>query len=71
MEDENAKTRLMVVYQRYRSWCAENGLTSESSIMFRRMLEGRVTIVKARPSKNEGATKLVMGYRCLSKDSCV
>jgi len=71
VEEENAKTRLMVVYQRYRTWCAENGLTSESSIMFRRMMEGRVMIVKARPSKNEGATKLVMGYRCLSKDSCV
>lgn len=62
VEDANAKTRLMAVYQRYRSWCAENGLTSESSIAFRRMMEGRVMIVKARPGNGLGATNLVIGF---------
>lgn len=67
IEDDQARIKLMDVYKRYCAWCAENGIKSENSMVFRRMIEGRVVIARKRPAPGTYITSVIEGYRLFTQ----
>lgn len=66
MEKGNYEERTSAIYQRYRTWCQENGHYPESMKNFRQSLETVVTVVRKRPKTGGNKTTMVTGYRLLS-----
>ena len=66
MEQGDYEERTSAVYQRYRTWCQENGHYPESMKNFRQSLETVATIVRKRPQSGGNKTTMVTGYRLIS-----
>lgn len=66
MEQGDYEERTSAVYQRYRTWCQENGHYPESMKNFRQSLETVATIVRKRPQSGSNKTTMVTGYRLIS-----
>ena len=65
MEQGNYEEKTSTVYQRYRSWCLENGHYAESMRNFKQSLETIVPVVRKRPKAGGEKTTMVTGYRLL------
>lgn len=66
MEQGDYEERTSLVYQRYRTWCQENGHFPESMKNFRQSLETVATVVRKRPQGGGNKTTMVTGYRLQS-----
>lgn len=66
MEQGDYEERTSAIYQRYRTWCQENGHYPESMKNFRQSLETVATVVRKRPKTGGNKTTMVIGYRLIS-----
>lgn len=66
MEQGDYEERTSAVYQRYRTWCQENGHYPESMKNFKQSLGTVATIVRKRPQSGGNKTTMVTGYRLIS-----
>lgn len=66
MEQGDYEERTSAVYQRYRTWCQENGHYPESMKNFKQSLGTVATIVRKRPQSGGYKTTMVTGYRLIS-----
>ena len=66
MEQGNYEERTSSVYQRYKTWCIENGHYAESMKNFKQSLETVATVVRKRPQDGGNKSTMVTGYRLLS-----
>lgn len=62
----NYEERTSAVYNRYKSWCVENGQYAESMKNFKQSLATVMEIKRKRPKAGGEKTTLIVGYRLLS-----
>lgn len=62
----NYEERTSAVYNRYKSWCIENGQYAESMKNFKQSLSAVMEIKRKRPKSSGEKTTMVIGYRLLS-----
>lgn len=64
MEQGNYEKRTSAIYQRYRTWCQENGHYPESMKNFRQSLETVATVVRKRPKTGGNISMSVWNCIC-------
>lgn len=58
--------RTSAVYNRYKSWCVENGQYAESMRNFKQSLSTVMEVKRKRPKSGGDKTTVVMGYRLIT-----
>lgn len=66
-EDGTAEERTSAVYERYRSWCGENGQYPESMKNFKQSLAAVTEVKRKRPRSGGEKTTMVIGYKLISE----
>lgn len=59
----NAEIRTSTVYEKYKTWCEQNGYYAESSRNFNQALRGFTSIVRKRPADGSCVTTMLIGYK--------
>lgn len=62
-EAGNAELRTSVVYEKYRTWCEQNGYYSESNRSFNQALRSVATVIRKRPRDGSSETTMLIGYK--------
>lgn len=65
-EGTDYEERTVVVYNRYKSWCIENGQYAESMKNFKQSLSSVMEVKRKRPKSGGEKTTVVIGYRLIS-----
>lgn len=65
-EGTDYEERTSEVYNRYKSWCIENGQYAESMKNFKQSLSAVVEVKRKRPKSGGEKTTMVIGYRLIS-----
>lgn len=65
-EGADYEERTSQVYNRYKSWCMENGQYAESMKNFKQSLSAVMEVKRKRPKSGGEKTTMVIGYRLLS-----
>ena len=65
-EGTDYEERTSTVYNRYKSWCIENGQYAESMKNFKQSLSSVMEVKRKRPKSGGEKTTVVMGYRLIS-----
>ena len=65
-EGTDYEERTSEVYNRYKSWCIENGQYAESMKNFKQSLSAVMEVKRKRPKSGGEKTTMVIGYRLLS-----
>ena len=65
-EGTDYEERTSEVYNRYKSWCIENGQYAESMKNFKQSLSAVVEVKRKRPKYGGEKTTMVIGYRLIS-----
>ncbi|OCN06373.1 nucleoside triphosphatase [Erysipelotrichaceae bacterium MTC7] len=65
-EGADYEERTSQVYNRYKSWCMENGQYAESMKNFKQSLSAVMEVKRKRPKSGGEKTTMVVGYRLIS-----